>query len=151
LISLTSLAAFIPAATLGSYDMACWLVGIGTAGACVHMSRYPASLGAAVLSSRPLTLIGRFSYSLYLTHFPLLALAAALGSMLAVPADQAFYLVMLPALPLIYLFAYVTYWLFERPFLRTPRRVESSPSPRIGTDPLPAAQTPGSRARAGLR
>ena len=75
--------------------------------------------------------LGGFSYSLYLTHFPLLALAAYFAAALAVPPQTAWPIVFLPALVLIFGFAYLFSLVFERPFLNSRPSPQSAPPVRL--------------------
>lgn len=70
------------------------------------------------VSWRPLVWVGVFSYSLYLTHEPFLAAAAALVLPLRWPPVllTVFYVVALPGL--LVGFAYLFFLVAERPFLR---------------------------------
>jgi peptidoglycan/LPS O-acetylase OafA/YrhL len=76
-----------------------------------------------VLELKPIVLLGGFSYSLYLTH---LAVLNIIGTTLHLAPIKAFVKVSLDPLPtrlfvlipLLVLFAYGFYLLFERPFLR---------------------------------
>lgn len=102
------------------------LVGLATAASLVHLTtrsaQLPAERGAVLrlLESRPLVALGHFSYSLYLTHLPVVALCFFALQPLALPP---------PALTLSLLFvsgcaslgvAYVFHLGCERPFI--PRR-----------------------------
>jgi peptidoglycan/LPS O-acetylase OafA/YrhL len=118
--------AFIAAGSVGylelndySHDLACWAVALATGAACILMARRPRSLIGRAFSSRPITFVGSFAYSLYLTHFPLFALGAWAASALGIVGAQAFYLVFVPLLLPVFAFAYGFYLLFERPFLRS--------------------------------
>ena len=119
LIALLSLAGYL-VVNPHNHEIACWLAGLATAAGCVFMARRPRSRVARAFGSRAGRTLGSFSYSLYLTHLPLLALIAAFSGADAVngaaPAG-AFYTRFVPALPLVFGFAYGFYLLFERPFL----------------------------------
>ncbi len=72
--------------------------------------------------------LGVFSYSLYLTHAPILALcdlplqAAGVSPMVRLGLDFAI------ATPLCVGFAYLFYWLIERHFINSPAPQKSSPN-----------------------
>jgi peptidoglycan/LPS O-acetylase OafA/YrhL len=76
------------------------------------------------LHTRWSMLLGHFSYSLYLTHGPILTVVA-LACLYAGMSGAASYLTLLIlGLPLALGFAWAFYWFFERPFMRaTPARV----------------------------
>ena len=93
---------------------------------CVLMAWHPGNALNRLLSHRVLQALGRISYSIYLTHFPLLALCGFAASRLGLSGQPAFYRVFLPALPLLVAFAWAFYQAFERPFLR--RRPEGTAS-----------------------
>lgn len=99
------------------------LVGLATASLLVYLTRRslrssgPRGVLLGVLESAPVVLVGRFSYSLYLTHLPLLALCfTGLGSLGLGPVAFAVSLVGLGVLGSL-LFAYAFHLAFERPFL----------------------------------
>lgn len=76
---------------------------------------------ARLLSSGLLSGLGRFSYSLYLTHYPIVALVAILlvkGRGMNAPEELG--LLGVIALPLALVFAYSFYFVVERPFLNSP-------------------------------
>ena len=85
---------------------------LGTPGNCGTLAR----LAIGALQWTPLRKLGRFSYSIYLIHFPLLRLAVALTARLT----SNFWLEALLAFglfaPLSIALAYVFHLLFERPF-----------------------------------
>lgn len=113
-----------------NHDLACWFAGIATAAGCVFMARRPRSLAARLFGSAPGRALGAFSYSLYLTHFALLAVTAALagaGPDGRAPAE-AFWRVFVPALPLYLLFAWGFFLVFERPFLNAAPRTAPIPA-----------------------
>ena len=103
------------------------LVGVATACALVYLTRCalrPATearpLVLRLLESAPFAVIGRFSYSLYLTHLPIVALIYfALRRMALAPGIQLLALTAL-SLPMSLLFSYAFYWVFERRFVGTP-------------------------------
>jgi peptidoglycan/LPS O-acetylase OafA/YrhL len=105
------------------YDLGCWAASLSTGCGCILMTRHPTSLGTRVFGSRIARAVGSFAYSLYLTHFPLLAVIAFIAVRLGVEAKDAFYLVMLPSIPIVFGFAYVFYLIFERPFLHYRRKM----------------------------
>jgi peptidoglycan/LPS O-acetylase OafA/YrhL len=102
------------------HDRACWFAGLATAAGCFWMTRYPQALPTRFFASAPISLLGSFSYSLYLTHFALLALLHFTAIRLGLTDIRAFYLLFLPALPLIFAFASLFYYFFEKPFLNAP-------------------------------
>jgi peptidoglycan/LPS O-acetylase OafA/YrhL len=51
------------------------LVGLATAALLIHCGRDPGTTVARLLSSPPIVRLGHFSYSLYLTHLPVVAMA----------------------------------------------------------------------------
>jgi peptidoglycan/LPS O-acetylase OafA/YrhL len=75
-----------------------------------------------ILSSNVLTTLGLFSYSLYLTHFPILATLDWFFKHLRPSDDLAFAFQFIVVVPVCVAGAYVFYRLFERPFLSTDRR-----------------------------
>ncbi|HET7541718.1 MAG TPA: acyltransferase [Polyangiaceae bacterium] len=105
------------------------LVGAATASGLLYLSphalRHPSEkrhkpLALRVLSSGPLLLVGRFSYSLYLTHLPIVALCYfALRPLELSPNAEMLSLVLL-SLPLSLLVAYAFFWVFERRFVGAP-------------------------------
>lgn len=103
------------------------LVGLATACALVYLTRHalrPATekrpLVLRLLESTPLSVLGRFSYSLYLTHLPVVAVCYfALRRMDLAAGTEMLALVSL-GLPASLLFSYAFYWLFERRFVGTP-------------------------------
>ncbi len=103
------------------------LVGAATASALVYLTRHaltqtPAMRPALLrlLEWSPLVKLGRFSYSLYLTHLPVVALCYFCVRRLAVsPSWQLLALIAL-SLPLSVLFSYAFFWVFERRFVGSP-------------------------------
>ena len=100
------------------------LLGIATASFLVYAARANAEprptpvLG--LLSSPPVVLVGRFSYSLYLTHLPLLAFVHFFLLRFALSAEA--HAVAMPVLGTAASlgFAWCFYWLVERHFVRAP-------------------------------
>ncbi|WP_227471254.1 acyltransferase family protein [Paraburkholderia caledonica] len=64
--------------------------------------------------SRAAILFSRFSYSLYLTHFPFILFVAAVGFRQRIPFDAKGVLVLTGMLIACYVYAFVVYLLFER-------------------------------------
>jgi peptidoglycan/LPS O-acetylase OafA/YrhL len=117
------------------FDLA---VGAATALLLAALAALPAEAGAvggvgrairAGLESRPLRVLGSFSYSLYLMHVPLLVLFYRLtpfggwGWRAAVAAALGL------GVPLAAAGSYGFYWLFERPFLDRGRAAGGARSP----------------------
>jgi peptidoglycan/LPS O-acetylase OafA/YrhL len=73
----------------------------------------------AALSWRPLVVLGGFSYSLYLVHYPLIGYAGVFASKVFRITQESHRAILLffLALPLIVFSAYIFYLAFERPFL----------------------------------
>lgn len=106
------------------------LVGATTASALVYLTRHasahdggssaPKPLALRVLEARPLVFLGQFSYSLYLTHLPIVALCYFLLHRLELAAGREWLLLVLLSLPLSVIVAYPFYWVFERRFVGAP-------------------------------
>ncbi|MGZ3714357.1 MAG: acyltransferase family protein [Ktedonobacterales bacterium] len=106
------------------YVYADYPIGLGVAALLVICGRGAKSPLRAILSFKPLCKIGAFSYSLYLIHAPLLQLIWQYVLKPLHTQDVTRYALLLVAgTPLIVGAAYVFHLLFERPFLRTGRRV----------------------------
>jgi len=103
------------------------LVGAATASALLYLTPHalrPAEqrkpLVLRFLSSGPLVALGRFSYSLYLTHLPIVALCYfALHQRDLSPNAEMLSLILL-SLPTSLLFSYAFFWVFERRFVGAP-------------------------------
>jgi peptidoglycan/LPS O-acetylase OafA/YrhL len=86
-------------------------------------------LGLRFFGSRPLTWLGAFSYSIYLTHYPLMMLFFYSTLKIQMSVFARGLLMFGVFLPLSILFAYVFYLVFERPFiLHLPK---SKPAPAV--------------------
>ena len=103
------------------------LVGATTASALIYLTRHALRPQAEarplilrVLESAPLVGLGRFSYSLYLTHLPVVALCyfGLRRSALSPGAGWAWLVAL--SLPLSLSFAYAFFWVFERRFVGSP-------------------------------
>jgi len=101
---------------------------VGAAAASVLLCLTPHALRPAqrpplllrVLQSGPLVALGRFSYSLYLTHLPVVALCYfGLRRLDLSPNAEMLALIAL-GLPLSLLFSYAFFWVFERRFVGAP-------------------------------
>jgi peptidoglycan/LPS O-acetylase OafA/YrhL len=99
-----------------SVDLGAWCAALAAGATCLLLQRRPRCAPARLLASRPARTLGTLSFSLYLVHFPLLALLAFAAWDVGVPADRAWYLVQLPGLVVIFAFAYAFYLAFEKPF-----------------------------------
>ena len=76
----------------------------------IYANSYRLSLPAAVLSSRPLVLVGLMSYSLYLWHWPILAfLRYRFGEVLEIP-------IAVLAIVSAFIFSAISWGFIERPF-----------------------------------
>jgi peptidoglycan/LPS O-acetylase OafA/YrhL len=103
------------------------LVGATTAVSLVYLTKHalkPASpsrpLALRVLESAPLVAVGRFSYSLYLTHLPVVALLYFGLRRLALCANTQMLALSVLSLPASLLFSYAFFWVFERRFMGHP-------------------------------
>ncbi|MFT3922068.1 MAG: acyltransferase [Myxococcales bacterium] len=100
------------------------LVGIASASMLVHITRAadrgePSRL-LAWFNTRPALQLGHFSYSLYLTHLPVLALCFHLLDRWALSPHVHSLLMVAFGMPASLLFAYAFYWLVERHCLTQP-------------------------------
>jgi peptidoglycan/LPS O-acetylase OafA/YrhL len=97
------------------------LVGAVATGLIVQGARVAATSRRGVfrlLESRGVVALGSFSYSLYLTHFPLLALCGRALRGWSLGAETRLAAMLLAATPLCVLAAFVFHLAFERPTLR---------------------------------
>jgi peptidoglycan/LPS O-acetylase OafA/YrhL len=86
------------------------------------------NLTLKVLESPFATKLGKFSYSLYLTHGPIITIVGNILLSEKLPPLEFAFAIYLMALPLSLTFAYLFYWFFERPFMSgTPRKQISIP------------------------
>jgi peptidoglycan/LPS O-acetylase OafA/YrhL len=72
---------------------------------------------------RGLAWVGLFSYSLYLLHIPLLRIMGVVNRLalewLGISAsDETMSLILLDSIPVVILFSFGFYWIFERPFMK---------------------------------
>ncbi len=111
------------------------LIGIATATMLLLATRYALGLTPTtrlvpgvvqVLEARPVVAIGKFSYSLYLTHAPILAIVFSAVSLLHRSAAVTFLLCEIVGIPICIGAAYIFHLAFERPFMpRTASRAAS--------------------------
>lgn len=108
-------------------------VGIATAALLIsctsHLQRHkrlPRGLG--FLASSVFVRLGQFSYSLYLTHYPIIALLFLMILPLKLSPGALFIALLLLGVPAIFVTTYVFYRAFEQPFLRSmpPRQATSN-------------------------
>lgn len=139
-LALAGAAAFAALIALGRFSLPgdWWMkdtaLGLAVLGVLVHATlteRSPQGrrpLYIALLSARPLVLIGERSYSLYLIHAPILALVAAL--FVGLPATLAYPLVFIVGVPASVAAAWLFFELIERRFLYGPRTAPA-PAPAL--------------------
>jgi peptidoglycan/LPS O-acetylase OafA/YrhL len=103
------------------------LVGAATASALLYLTPHalrpaPARrpLVLRILSSGPLVALGRFSYSLYLTHLPIVALCYFALRRLGLSPNAEMLSLILLSLPASLLVSYAFFWVFERRFVGAP-------------------------------
>jgi peptidoglycan/LPS O-acetylase OafA/YrhL len=103
------------------------LVGAATACSLVYLTRHALNpalqerpLSLRVLESMPLVTLGRFSYSLYLTHLPVLARCYFGLRRLALSATAQTLTLTLLSLPLSVPLSFAFFWVFERRFVGSP-------------------------------
>ena len=103
------------------------LVGAATATGLLYLTPHalrPAEqrrpLVLRLLSSGPLVSVGRFSYSLYLTHLPIVALCYFALRRLELSPNAEMLGLLLLSLPLSLLVSYAFFWVFERRFVGAP-------------------------------
>jgi peptidoglycan/LPS O-acetylase OafA/YrhL len=119
-----------------------YTAGAATALLLVGLSDRPRHLLRRALEFRPLPAIGLFSYSLYLVHAPLLAVAWRYGvSRLSLHPSERLAVLVIVVLPLIIGCAWIFSKLTEKPATRLRRRIDGSRRPE--------ASSAGSAARTG--
>ena len=101
------------------------LMGVTTAACLVYLTRRalssaPKPLSLRILESAPLVFVGRFSYSLYLTHLPLIAVCYFGLRRYALSETTEWLALSALSLPLSLPFAYAFFWIFERRFVGAP-------------------------------
>jgi peptidoglycan/LPS O-acetylase OafA/YrhL len=108
---------------LASYPVtADYGAGVVTAAVLVYCSRCAQNgsppMILALFESRPVVLLGKFSYSLYLTHWLVLALVQIVAMQWGAGPTACLLFLGLVGTPLSLGVAYAFYLAFERPFLR---------------------------------
>jgi peptidoglycan/LPS O-acetylase OafA/YrhL len=97
------------------------IVGVGTFALLVAAARAPQGLITRAFSFPPLVSVGRFSYSLYLIHAPLLQVIWLHALKPIGLGDGAIYVALvLGGLPLVLGASYAFFKAFEEPFMRAP-------------------------------
>jgi peptidoglycan/LPS O-acetylase OafA/YrhL len=119
-----------PADTLLGFAIVCFLVYLSRA---QERPRGQRPLLLRQLSAGPLVWIGHISYSLYLTHAPVLVALAILVGWLGMPGLAAHAAVLIAGVPLALGAAYLFFIAFERPFLVG--------RPRFAADGMPYRRT----------
>jgi peptidoglycan/LPS O-acetylase OafA/YrhL len=79
----------------------------------IYLSQARSSFAAKFFTLKPFEILGEFSYSLYLIHFPLLVAFAMI-----VPHNHWYFAWMCAAVVPVLLLAYGFHYVFERPFMR---------------------------------
>jgi peptidoglycan/LPS O-acetylase OafA/YrhL len=90
----------------------------------------PQRLLMGVLEAPALVGLGRFSYSIYLMHAPILALVALAGRALDLRAPAAYLLVLFWGIPLTLALSYLFYLVAERPFMTVSAPVATAAAQR---------------------
>ncbi|HEX8497274.1 MAG TPA: acyltransferase [Actinomycetales bacterium] len=94
-------------------------IGVATAALLAGLSQGQLRALRSVLSSRPLTVTGAYSYSIYLVHLPLLWLVGHfVVDVVTEDAVTRFVLLLLLGVPAVLVGSYGFHVLFERPFLQ---------------------------------
>jgi peptidoglycan/LPS O-acetylase OafA/YrhL len=98
--------------------------GLLAASCLVGLAATPRSMPARLFASRPLAGLGRFSYSVYLVHLPLLLIFDAVVGYLIpqvhTPMARTVLLLFI-GVPIALSLSYAFFWCFERPFLTRKR------------------------------
>jgi peptidoglycan/LPS O-acetylase OafA/YrhL len=112
------------------------LLGIAASTFMAYCLSKPQAKAAAILSHPLLALLGTFSYSLYLIHFPLLQMfwEQAIFPM-HVSRAVGFFLVATVGMLTVLILSYAFYWVFERPFTST-----STPKKQLLVSPVEVPQ-----------
>jgi peptidoglycan/LPS O-acetylase OafA/YrhL len=115
----------------GDWKLECamdFVVGIAAVSFILHCilrdrRSQPAGVMSRVFNARPARTLGAFSYSLYLTHAPVLALIDNVNRKLGLQGISSFMTVIAIGVPATVAVAYMFYLVFERPFISGSRRV----------------------------
>ena len=108
------------------------------------------SLMLRILNARPLILLGPFSYSLYLTHSPVVAAADWFTRSEHLSRFARASVVLLPGTVVCLAVAYVFFLFFERPFLQTSARRAPQRRCRLLLRPSVAVELARGRAPHGM-
>jgi peptidoglycan/LPS O-acetylase OafA/YrhL len=101
------------------------LLGIAVAAAFIVIANLQvggrSSIVATIFSSRPMVLMGTFSYSLYLIHYPIISIA--MTAIQPLPPAQKLAVTFLVLVPAVIAIAYLFSKVFEAPFMSSGRRL----------------------------
>ncbi len=96
-------------------NFAAYTAALSVAAATIHMTYFPGYWPQRFLSQPVLRFIGRFSYSLFLIHVPLILLFDSLCIRFGLPQSRRMNHFMLFCLPMMLGISYLFYSIFERP------------------------------------
>lgn len=100
------------------------LMGVGTAALLMYGKLALNSPITRLLASKPLSGVGKFSYSLYLVHHPLLQIMFVTRPAIVSTPPREFVYLLIVGLPIIFYCCYLFYRAFEKPFISAPRVVQ---------------------------
>jgi peptidoglycan/LPS O-acetylase OafA/YrhL len=115
------------------------LTGVATVTLLVFCANHASSIEGTVrpvalrlLESRALVTLGAFSYSIYLVHYPIIALANGWLASLGIGVSARLILMLLVVSPLAVVVSYAFHIMCEKPFMPgRPRSIRTTPHPAI--------------------